>query len=108
MSLDVYLFCGTCGSSLIDFNVTHNLRRMASEAGCYEPLWRAPESGITTAGQLIAPLRAALFAMKSDPDRFLPLNPPNGWGTYDGFVDALGRLLAECERSPEASVETSR
>ena len=37
-------------------NITHNLTKMADEAGIYECLWRPEEIGITKAGQLIEPL----------------------------------------------------
>jgi hypothetical protein len=108
MSLDVYIACQCCGSGLIDWNVTHNLATMARHAGCYDALWRAPENDITAAGQLIDPLRSALVTLREDPDRFKAYNPANGWGDYDGFVDAVFRLLAVCESHPGASVRTSR
>lgn len=66
MSLDVALYgperdqpcrC-TCGHEharrerpcLYDANITHNLNRMADEAGIYEHVWRPEEIGVTTAG----------------------------------------------------------
>ena len=44
MSLDIYLIpprCEHCGErgEGYDANITHNLGRMASEAGIYEVLW---------------------------------------------------------------------
>ena len=38
MSLDVYLMVDN--ERVYDANITHNLNSMASEAGCYEALWR--------------------------------------------------------------------
>jgi len=43
MSLDVYLTDPTATydtESLFSSNITHNLRKMALEAGIYEALWR--------------------------------------------------------------------
>ena len=108
MSLDVYLDCACCGSTVAEFNATHNLTEMASEAGCYLPLWQAPESGITHARQLIDPVHDAVAALRADPVRFTALNPANGWGTYDGFIAALDGLLTACQRYPDAEVRTWR
>lgn len=89
-------------------NITHNLNGMANEAGIYEALWRPEDIGITKASQLIAPLRAGVDLMKSDPERFSKFNASNGWGTYVGFVPWIERYLQACEENPDANVEVSR
>lgn len=88
-------------------NVTHNLGRMAREAGCYEACWRPDEHGMTHARDLIRPLRDALAALQSDPEHFKQFNPENGWGDYDGFVDFVADYLGACERWPAAEVYAS-
>lgn len=120
MSLDIYLTkrqtCPNCGHEFGDpegeaihsQNITHNLGGMAGEAGIYECLWHPEESGIKSAGQLIAPLRQAIEQMESDPERFKKHNAPNGWGMYEHFVPWLKRLLTACEESPGAGVRASR
>ena len=85
-------------------NITHNLVKMAEEAGIYECLWRPDELGITQAESLIKLLSEGLRKLKRDPERFLPLNPPNGWGSYDDFVPWLERYLIACITYPEAKV----
>jgi len=89
-------------------NITHNLNRMAEAAGIYECLWRPDEHGFTNAGQLIQPLREGLAVLKDSPDKFMALNPENGWGSYDDFVPWVERYLAACEAFPEAEVSVSR
>lgn len=89
-------------------NITHNLAGMAGEAGIYFHLWRPDELGITTAGELIDPLRAGLALLRSDPSRFEAFNPPNGWGSYRGLCEFVAHYLAACEASPGATVEVSR
>lgn len=125
MSLDVYLSygvatepcaCSRCGHShtyetsawSYDANITHNLGRMAREAGIYEPLWRPDEVGITHARQLIEPLRAGLVRLKANPEHYKQFNPPNGWGSYDRFVPWIEEYLAACESCPDATVSVSR
>ncbi len=89
-------------------NITHNLNKMASEAGVYFALWRPEEINITAAGQLIPLLRDGLATLQTEPERFLPFNPPNGWGDYDGLIRFVADYLAACERYPTATIEVSR
>ena len=107
MSLDVYLTIRK-PVAVHNGNITHNLGAMAKEAGIYQHLWRPEEIGITTAAQLIEPLRVGLELLKSDPDRFRKHNAPNGWGMYEHFVPFVAEYLAACEAHPNASVRVSR
>lgn len=113
MSLSVCLekpccSCGECSEEVYDANITHNLTRMAAEAGIYKHLWRPDEVGVETAGDLIEPLTEGLALMRSDPARFEKLNPPNGWGSYDGFVPWIERYLEACKENPTAKVSVWR
>lgn len=153
MSLDVYLEgpdeseecacdCGHVHTRLVrrtyfDANITHNLGRMAREAGIYEALWRpdemlAPDIAAVlhdaeeidyhsehakslraqlptpTAADLIEPLRNGLRLLRANPTYYRQWEPENGWGTYDGFVPWVERYLAACEEHPTATVRVSR
>ena len=89
-------------------NITHNLGKMAGEAGIYKHLWRPDEIGVTKAGQLIEPLEKGLELLKAEPERFKTLNPENGWGSYDGFVPWVEAYLNACRQWPEADVSVWR
>ena len=89
-------------------NITHNLNRMAGEAGIYKELWRPEEVGITQAKQLIEPLRRARAALLDNSARFEPFAPESGWGTYGGLVKFVVDYLAACEKFPEAMVTVCR
>ena len=113
MSLHVYLdlpTCPHCGRDDKGFsqNITHNLVEMADEAGIYGVVWRPEENGITTARQLIEPLRTAIACMKADPERFKKHNASNGWGLYEHFLPWLEKYLYACEEMPDAVVSVSR
>jgi hypothetical protein len=123
VSLDVYLQydsvkrqCPTCmGAGILSeddevysANITHNLGKMAEEAGLYVVLWRPEENGITHARQLIEPLRAGLAKLKAEPERFKRFDAPNGWGLYENFVPWVERYLEACEHDPHARVHVSR
>jgi len=89
-------------------NITHNLGKMAGEAGVYKALWRPEEIGVSIAEQLIPLLDAGLTLLRSDPARFKALNPENGWGTYDGLVRFVDQYLVACRDYPQAKVTVSR
>jgi hypothetical protein len=93
---------------LYNANITHNLNRMASEAGVYNHLWKPDEIGVTKASQLVEPLTSGLRLLKSDPERFQKFNPLNGWGDYDGLVGFVSKYLRACQEYPEATVRVSR
>lgn len=106
MSLDVYLSKMEL-VRIYSSNITHNLKKMAEEAGIYMCLWHPQKIGITKASQLIVPLTKGIQLMKSDPDRFTKYNPENGWGSYLHFIPWIEIYLRECELNPEAEVSTS-
>jgi hypothetical protein len=89
-------------------NITHNLAKMAGQAGIYKHLWRPDEIHMERAGKLIEPLQVGLATLKSDPERFKQLNPSNGWGNYDGLVRFVEEYLQACEKYPNARIEVSR
>jgi hypothetical protein len=107
MSLDVYLEAvgPTC---VFDANITHNLGKMATEAGIYAALWRPEEVGITTASQLIPLLEAGLETLRANPVEFEEFNPENGWGDYNGLVDFVETYLQACKENPDATIRVSR
>lgn len=107
MSLDVSLVM-MLPCEVFERNITHNLNGMAKEAGLYHFLWRPDEIGVTTAKQLIEPLKIGLALLESDPERFRKLNPPNGWGTYEGLVEVVRDYLEACEKYQDARIEVSR
>lgn len=93
---------------LWEYNITHNLNRMATEAEIYEALWRPSEINVQTARDLIDPLTKGLFVLRADPDRFKALNPANGWGSYDNLVKFVVEYLKACIEHPDASVNVCR
>ena len=89
-------------------NITHNLNKMAAEAGIYEALWRPDEIGITHAAQLTPILADGLARLESDPERFKAFNPSNGWGDYGGLRQFVADYLVACKEYPSAEVSVWR
>jgi hypothetical protein len=46
--------------------------------------------------------------MKCEPQRFIALNPENGWGSYSDFLPWIERYIMACEEFPEAEVSVWR
>lgn len=125
MSLDVYLksneeqthtcSCSKCGhehivseyETLFDYNITHNLNKMAEAAGIYYHLWHPEKLGLNSAHQLIGPLESGLRKLKESPEIFKAYNPANGWGTYENLVDFVTKYLAACKAHPNAQIFVS-
>ena len=107
MSLDVSLSEMKL-TEIYDRNITHNLGAMAEAAGIYKYLWRPDEIGVFKAEQLVLPLTEGLARLKADPEKFKAMNPPNGWGDYDGLVDFVKEYRDACEANPNATVKASR
>ena len=107
MSLDISLI-ETIPTEVYEAGITHNLGKMAAEAGIYEYLWHPEEVGITAAKHLIPLLEAGLKLLLSDPDRFRQFNPENGWGTYEGLVNFTAKYLDACLTHPDAEIRVSR
>jgi hypothetical protein len=107
MSLDVYLE-GPEGQDLYCANITHNLNRMAEEAGIYECLWRPDENGITHARQIIEPLGKGVSLLATQKGRFEAFNAPNGWGTWENFLPWCAKYLQACRDNPDALVIVRR
>jgi hypothetical protein len=95
-------------NEVFDWNITHNLNIMAEEAGIYKHLWRPEEIGITTASELIEPLRQGLHELKLNPEKYKKFNPENGWGDYEGLVEFVENYLNACYKYPNAKVVASR
>lgn len=119
MSLNVYLSveqkCPHCagrigGDYVWGRDITHNLTRMAEEAGIYEAMWRPVEQAppIVTAAEVLPLLKGGLAKLRSDPARFARFNPSNGWGNYDGLVEFVEEYIKACESFPTARIEVSR
>jgi hypothetical protein len=107
MSLDVCLIDAD-GKEVYSANITHNLGKMASAAGIYKCLWRPDEHGIEKASQIIEPLEAGLGKLATNKAQFEEFNPPNGWGSWAGFVPWCANYLQACRDNPEALVNVSR
>jgi hypothetical protein len=106
MSLGFYLEYEIDGNEVEVFNtnVTHNLTKMANEAGVYKALWRPEEIEAVHAKDIVEILEKGLVDLKERPDHFRQFNPDNGWGSYKVFVPFVKECLEACRKYPNAKI----
>lgn len=84
------------------WNLTYNVAPMlgAADFGFRDVAgWKASDAGPV--------IREALQRMLDDPERFKALNPPNGWGDYDGTIAVMAGLAAHCALNPDATLRVT-
>lgn len=106
MSLDVYLTDET--GEVFEANITHNLVKMAGEAGIYDYLWRPEDRDVAVARQLIAPLSYGLHKLVESPTHYKQFDAANGWGRWEHLVAFVAEYLEACRKYPKAIVHVSR
>lgn len=118
MSLDVDLLI-TQPTSIWNYNITHNLGKMASEVvvdpdregeplTLYHVLWRPDEHGFDLAHEISDYLNVGYQMLIADPDKYKAFNPENGWGSYEGLVAFVLSYRDACWNNPFAELCISR
>jgi len=91
---------------VFDANITHNLNKMASEAGIYEALWHPDRLGAVYAKDIIPVLLAGYNELVENPETYKVFNNPDGWGMYEHFVPFVKKVLDACVQYPSAKIKT--
>jgi len=104
MSLDFYLQ-RVQPTDVFDANITHNLSKMWSEAGCYKALYQSEGK---TAQEVLPDLLKALDDMERRPEYFRQFDAHNGWGTYEHALPWLRKLVDACNEYPDATIRVSK
>lgn len=111
MSLDIYLHIESSTGAIkevFESNITHNLGQMARKAGIYEAMWRPEDIGAVYARDIIPLMEKGVADLATHPADYEPLEPANGWGTYEGLLDVAMGYLRACKEWPEAKIYVSR
>lgn len=95
-------------TEVFEDNITHNLNKMADACGLYYYIWRPEETEVKVAGDLIPHLEGGLKLLLGDSEYYKSFNPPNGWGSYEGFVGFVQKYLQACRDNPDATMRACR
>jgi hypothetical protein len=105
MGWDFWLEVDTGGEQLVSIgdsvNHTHNTNGMWRLAGL--ELKEADGKLAAEVGPLVT---AAVGWMLDNESLCRPMEPPNGWGTYESTVSALERVAELCADHPKATCRT--
>lgn len=112
MSLDIYLYAKAdvgkdepIDCELYWRNCTHNLAPMWHLAGVYDALYK---SNNDTAEKYIEVLEKGIADMEARPEEYKELNPPNGWGNYEGALNFLKDFTNNCKEYPKSIIGVSK
>lgn len=111
MSYDIslYIQVDTGGPEPIEYcvddvgNYTSNVSRMWTDALGH----RLADLKGKTAGDCADGLKRAVADMEARPDHYRAMDPPNGWGCYEGALSYLRSLLVACLAHPKAEIHIS-
>ena len=89
---------------------THNLVPMARACGLYQPVWRADNllGEDFLASEVVGRLEHGLKRLVDNEELYKEYNSPNGWGTYEDFVQFLTAYITACHERPDATVYLCR
>lgn len=107
MSLDVMLYDDD-GNEIYSDNITHNLAKMADQAGIYKELWSPEEIGASKAKHIAFSIEKGLFDLVKRPSHYEKFNAENGWGKYENFVRFVSFYLEALGKYPDATLGVSR
>ncbi len=111
MGLDLYLRetpCETCGQQREDFNIayTYNASHMWYEI--YPNDNGMVDIDGMTGEEAYKKLEYACKYMKEHREEMIKLEPPNEWGSYNGFLGFLEDCMAACLEHPTLKWESWR
>ncbi len=111
MSLDLYMAiksCEHCGhvETTDSLNITYNLAPMWYEAFPISDQMIDIDEMPGEEAEVI--LTLVLNSLKNFPDRFIAINPTNGWGSYEDFVKYIEKLIAICKEHPDGIWKSDR
>ena len=107
MGLRLSLYEDDWEDAVFDCNITSNLQPMARECGVYLEMWEPKSLYAKQAKDVVDMLKIGLQRLKRNPRYYKSLEPKNGWGTYNGFVNVLSKYIIACEIYPKSRIFTS-
>ena len=87
------------GIDVIDLNYTFNVSPMY-----YDAIGEIGMRGLSGMGgdEAYPILVDAIKKMKDSPDKYKEMNPPNGWGNYEGALNVLEEMAKAALECPKA------
>lgn len=82
-------------------NYTWNVSPMYTEALGYT----LSELDGEKAKSVVGELQQGYMRMLDNPQKYKKMNPPNGWGDYEGALKYLRDLIVACQENPDCKID---
>jgi hypothetical protein len=108
MSWDISINCSHCGHEVYDRNITYNVSKM------YYHAFRkfGHEGGLRTLHKMMVsdaePILEKIYhQLHKHPEIYEPMNPENGWGSYEGATKVIKELWDKSKELSEGTIYIS-
>lgn len=88
---------------LFETNITYNLSDMYYK--CVDKELGLRKLNGLSSKKALPIIKRAIEDMIKNKEEYEKLNPPNGWGSYDGLLRDLRNLKESCEQIPDGVIE---
>jgi hypothetical protein len=107
MSLDLSIGgCPNCGENGEDFNYTYNVSKM------WHYIYPDDDYMLHIEGlkgkETIKLLQDSYRKLKNNEHELVKMNPKNGWGSYEGFLEFISKLIQASIKYPDDVWSASR
>ena len=111
MGVDLYLRetpCETCGHQREDFEINYTYNAAPMWYRIYPDDHHMVDIDGMTGEEAYPKLVFAREFMEKNKDELKNLEPPNGWGSYQGFYDFITKCIQACIDNPKLIWEAWR
>lgn len=102
MSLDISIKA-TRIVEIFDRNITYNLAPMYYK--CIDKELGFKKINNMSCKEALPILNSAINDLIENQEEYEKLNPENGWGTYDGLLEAIKDMRNCCEDNPDGIID---
>ena len=102
MSLDISI-SATRRVEIFDRNITYNLAPMYYK--CIDKELGFKKLNNMSCKEALPILNSAINDLIENQEEYEKLNPKNGWGTYDGLLEAIKDMRNCCEDNPDGIID---
>lgn len=102
MSLDIGI-SATRKVEIFDRNITYNLAPMYYK--CIDKELGFKKLNNMSCKEALSILNSAINDLIKNKEEYEKLNPENGWGTYDGLLEAIKDMRNCCEDNPDGIID---
>jgi len=105
LSFDIDTGTKIINYEVYEIHITHNLAAIARQSNTYNILWKPYENAYIYAKDIIPQLKRGLKYIIDNESQLQKLNPENGWGSYDLYIDKIKSIIKACNEYPNALIE---